>query len=126
MTFDEFLNLYGEELIIFPRIDEARNIVIFANCHGFDKKGEPTYHAFRITGDFKLHALKDEDGWKIDYVITTFDIKKIDDENNIYSLNEYMGAYFEFSVENCVVEEIPYEEYVQYVDSPKPTPVIKN
>ncbi|MGN0824626.1 MAG: hypothetical protein ACI4MB_06140 [Candidatus Coproplasma sp.] len=116
MNFNDFINLYGNmELNIEPLKMKDGKLFFSVNGNGTDNDGNTNFFYFIISGNFKLMLLKCEDGWELDNSITTFKISKIEDKENVYAVQEYLGAYIEFSVDNCVIEELSYKAFIKRI-----------
>lgn len=112
MSFDDFINIYGQkELNIAPVKYKDGKLMVFIDGNKTNENGDTVFFYFIITGNFKIHFLKYEDGWEYDDLITTFSISKIDAQNNIYAIKEYLGGYIEFSVYESLIEELPYGDF---------------
>ncbi len=122
MNFSDFIEKYGQTELTINPIDVVNDKITFAvDGHTQNSGGNIDYFYFIIVGDFKIHLLRDEEGWRLNYAITTFEISKINDEKNIYAIQEYLGAYIEFSVDNCKIEELTFDTFQKRIKKSKHT-----
>lgn len=63
---------------------------------------------FIVIGYFDIYTIKNEAGWRIASVIEAVDVSIIDENENMYSVNDCNGMYMKFFIDSCEIIEIPF------------------